>query len=148
MGDPYRFGVRDCVVGVTASSALSAARHAAESRMVDSCVVSRNSATAGLDADGMPIAGSPTPVYSGRCFLLEARVQNPNPSDVAGDFPVTEALTLKVPALAAQLLVGDVVVMTACPDHPRDVGARLRVSSINPGTQRKSQNCQVEVIAG
>jgi hypothetical protein len=53
-----------------------------------------------------------------------------------------------LPANAGDVRVQDVVTITAAPDHVRDVGRRLRVSSINTGTQLKQQRCQVEVITG
>jgi hypothetical protein len=88
------------------------------------------------------------PCIRGSVSWTEGQIQNPNPHETAGDFPVVSHFTLKLPVSAGPAVVDDVVVMTSCPDHPRDVGVRLRVSSINPGTQKKTQNCQVEVISG
>jgi hypothetical protein len=116
--------------------------------MVDACTIARNVSTDVLDANGFPTVGTVAAVYSGKCFLDEGQIQNPNPQETAGDYPVVSHFTLKLPVSAGPAVVDDVVVMTACPDHPRDVGVRFRVSSINPGTQKKTQNCQVEVISG
>lgn len=135
---------------MSAESALATARGRALTRMVDSCTVSR---PGGLTGPVDPSTGLQTPsadslVYSGGCFFEVTRVQNPSASNVAGDFPITEVLTLMLPANAGDVHVQDVVQVTAAPDHPRDVGRRLRVSSINTGTQLKQQRCQVEVITG
>jgi hypothetical protein len=130
---------------------LAEARAAAELRMTDSCAITRNVSTDVLDADGFPAAGSSVAVYSGMCLLDDGQVQNPNPRDIAGDSPVVPHFTLVLPVTAGGstgVVVGDVVVMTACPDHPRNAGIRLRVSSANPATQKKAQTCQVDWISG
>jgi hypothetical protein len=135
---------------MSADSALAIARGRALTRMVDRCTITRPGALSGpVDpVTGLQTGGSSSAVYSGACFFEVTRVQNPTASDVAGDFPVSEVLTLMLPANAGDVRVQDVVTITAAPDHVRDVGRRLRVSSINTGTQLKQQRCQVEVITG
>jgi hypothetical protein len=120
--------------------------------MVDSCTISRPGTSTGLvdPVTGLqPVIGGGL-VYSGPCFILEKRVQNPSARGVAGDAPFSEVATLDIPHITtgATVEVKDVVVLTAAPDHPGDVGRRFRITYVNPGTQLKAQQCQMEVITG
>lgn len=135
---------------MSAVTALVAARVAAESRMVDSCVITRPGLSSGpVDpATGRRIAAVSSDVYAGQCNVEELRVQNPSPSGVAADFPVSMTATLRVPAMGPSIQVQDVVVLTAAPDHPQDVGLRFRVTSFNPKTQAKARMFQMQSVVG
>jgi hypothetical protein len=137
---------------VSARSALIVARARALSRMVDQCTISRPGVSSGpVDpVTGLQAVSGGTSIHSGRCFILEKRVQNPTARGVAGDAPFVEVATLEIPHITSglRLEVKDIVVITAAPDHPGDVGRRFRITYVNPGTQLKAQQCQMEVITG
>jgi hypothetical protein len=117
--------------------------------MTDTCSIVRNF-PGGLDSNGFPVVGPSSAVYSGKCFLQEKRLQNTSPGNVAADYVLTETFTLKRPATAAPVSVGDVVTMTGSGDSARGwiVGFRLRVTALNPATQKKTLDAQVEAIVG
>jgi hypothetical protein len=129
---------------------MTLARQRALGRMTDSVTITHPGVLSGpVDpVTGLQTGSAGTVVYSGVCYFEVTRIQNPHPAALAGDFPVTEVLSLMLPANAGAINVQDIVIITDAPDHPRDVGRRLRVSSINTGTQLKQQRCQVEVITG
>lgn len=137
---------------MTLPYALQFARTAAESLMTDRGTVTRDSVSAkqlidpltGLYTSNLP----PTVIYSGPCFVLERRVQNPSSRSDAGDFPYTETASLLLPAHAALVLVQDIFTIDWAPDHPQDVGLRFRITFFNPGTQIKARKCQMEAITG
>lgn len=135
---------------MSASSALVVARARAQSRMVDSCTITRGSAETGMrdPVTGLRTPGSTTTIYSDICNVAELRVQNPSPTGVAADFPVSMVATLRLPALGPQIHVQDVVVLDAAPDHPQDVGMRFRITSFNPKTQAKARVFQMQSVIG
>ena len=133
---------------MSADSALMVARARALSRMVDTCAITRPGSGGTYDPVTDTYSGSTTPVYSGACFVQERRIQNPEASSGGGDFPVAEALTLKLPSDSPACQVADIVVISAAPDHPNDVGRRYRITSVNPATQKKSRDYQMSTVIG
>lgn len=129
---------------------LVVARARAETRMVDRCSVTRPGVQS---ADRDPVTGAmipagEIPVYSGACAFSELRVQNPTPTSVAGDFPVSMIVTLSLPAMGPLVQLQDLVAVTSAPDHPQDVGLRFRVTSFNPKSQAKSRMFQMQAVIG
>ena len=91
---------------------------------------------------------SMTLVWSGPCFLLDKRIQNPSARAVAEDYPFSEVASLLMPSDTPQVRVQDIFVLDSAPDHPQDVGTRFRITFFKPGTQLKARECQMETITG
>lgn len=129
---------------------LAVARMRAETRMVDTVMITRTGAAGVFDNSlgTMGAGAAATKVYSGPCFLSEKRVQNPKARPIAGDFPFEEVATLHLPAASPQILPMDVATMLAAPDHPQDTGRRFRVISFDPSTQAKERRFQMSAIIG
>ena len=118
--------------------------------MPDTCTVTRPGVQS-TDRDPvtgamMPVAD--TPVYSGKCAVEELRVQNPSPTSVASDFPVSMIATLKLPAMGPLVVIGDRVTLFTAPDHPQDAGLVFRVTSFNPKSQAKARLFQMQSVIG
>jgi hypothetical protein len=129
---------------------LARARQFAVDVMPDACTIARPGTLTGAvnPATGLQSASSDTQIYSGPCYLSSNRVSNPRPSNVASDFPIAEAFTLRLPSKSGDIRVQDVVVLTAAPDHPQDVGRRMKINSVDIASHIKQQRFQVEVITG
>lgn len=133
--------------------ALWFARDAAERMMTDVGVVTRSAVpTASTIVDPLtgltPASGPPVVIYTGKCFLVERRIQNPTARAVAADYPYVETVTLMLPSNTPAIRVQDIFTLTAAPDHPQDVGLRFRITFFNPGTHSKVRKCQMEGITG
>lgn len=118
--------------------------------MTDSCTVTRPS-TAAAPVDpvtGVPSFTAAAPIYSGVCRLKTNRIANPDPNQLAGDFPLTNDATFSAPSGAAQFRNLDIVVITASQLEPWNVGKRFRITSPQVGSQKSADRWQAEVITG
>lgn len=138
---------------MSAASILAVARARALTRMVDRCTITRPGySSAKLDPlTGLTPVVAGTPVYpeeglDGPCAIEVLRVQNPTASSVGGDFPVSMVSTLSLPAMGPRVVVGDVVLITAAPDHPQDIGLKFRITAFNPKTQAKARLFQMQTV--
>ena len=124
-------------------SALSSGRRMAESRMSDSCTVSRGPAEV---LDPVTDAWVPNPaalVYSGKC-----RVKHPTTAgrdvDAGSQLLVVGELELHVPVGSAVFAPDDVVTITACPTRPDQVGRKFTVVSRFDGSQTTALRFRIE----
>jgi hypothetical protein len=127
---------------------LATSQAIAESRMSDTCLVTRAVPGSGsLDpVTGLPTASARTTVYSGPCRLrtggtVSAGAQRQS----AGDVVTQVASVLSVPVDAARLLVEDRVVFTASSD-PSLPALTFVVSGLVPGSQMTAQRVQVTAV--
>ena len=120
----------------------------AESRMRDTCVVTRAVDGSGdLDpVTGLPAAGARSSVYEGPCRVhtggaVSAGAQRQSGADVV----VQVSSILHVPVRAPRLLVNDAVTVTAS-ENPSLPSLSFVVSGVIPGSQMTAQRVQITAV--
>lgn len=116
--------------------------------MEDACTVSRPGSRTGTDpATGKDVLSPATQMYAGRC-----RVQLPGSQErleQAGDRAWTvQRLTLSLPMSAADVAVGDVVLVTAATLDAGIVGRRYRVVQSFAKTHATARRLSCEEVTG
>lgn len=135
------------------SDVLNEFRAEAESLMTDACVVSREGAPdpgAVIDPDTgkFPDVAFGT-VYSGKCSTnVQGAVTSGRARQSAGDEVFVLRTTLKVPAVAPRLLIGDRVLFTASEFNPTLVGVVFTVTGLLPGSHHTSQQVAMQSVVG
>jgi len=129
---------------VSAADAIWAGRQAAESLMVDVCVVDRQS---GESTDYQ--TGNVTPtyslVYSGPCKVQATISQSKNPEAGEHQFTVQE-YRVDVPVAAGPLGVGDRVTVTSAANDLFLDGRVYRVVELFHKSFATAQRCRVEEV--
>lgn len=133
------------------SDVLDGFRAEAESLMTDSCRVEREGPPdPGAVID--PTTGKFPDVPFGLVYLGVAQVQLQGTVLAgrarlsAGDEVTLLRSTLKVPALAARLLVNDRVTVTASTYNPALVGVVFTVTGLLPGSHQTSQKVSIQSV--
>jgi hypothetical protein len=133
------------------SDVLDGFRAEAESLMTDSCRVEREGPpdpgavidpVTGLFPDvpfGLVYSGAAQVQLQGTVLAGRARLS-------AGDEVTLLRSTLKVPALAARLLVNDRVTVTASTYNPALVGVVFTVTGLLPGSHQTSQKVSIQSV--
>lgn len=130
------------------TAALSTLQAEAESRMSDTCRITRSS-LAGEDLDPvtwLPVAGARSVVYTGPCRLRTGgSVSAGSQRQSAGDTVTQVASVLSVPSSAGRVKVDDVVEMLSSvnPSLPQVL---FTVSGLIPGSQMTAQRVQVTAV--
>ena len=127
-------------------SVLDMGRHMAESRMLDSCKITRVSGSE-LDEDTGEHVPVVVTVYEGRC-----RIKHPTTgataADAAGQLIVVSALELHLPVTAVGVEPQDVVEVTASATRPEQVGRRFTVHGAFDGSGTTALRYRVGVADG
>jgi hypothetical protein len=133
------------------SDVLDSFRAEAESLMTDGCRVEREGPPdPGAVID--PVTGKFPDVPFGLVYLGAAQVQLQGTVLAgrarlsAGDEVTLLRSTLKVPALAARLLVNDRVTVTASTYNPALVGVVFMVTGLLPGSHQTSQKVSIQSV--
>lgn len=130
------------------TGALSRLQSVAESRMTDTCRVTRGSASEGdLDpVTGVPTAGARSTVYEGVCRVRTGgSVSAGSQRESAGDVVVQVASVLHLPIAAPRVIVDDhVEVLTSV--NPSLPALAFTVSGLIPGSQMTAQRVQVTAV--
>lgn len=125
---------------------LGMGRRMAESRMLDSCTVSRPGPKV-WDEDAGGYTQTPVVVFSGLC-----RVKHPTTSgkgaDAGSQLVVVSQVEVHLPLAAVGVMTGDMVKITACPMRPEQVGREFTVGSPFDGSQTTALRYRVEVADG
>lgn len=127
---------------------LDGARAAAEGVMADSCRIERDplgSADSALDPDTLRLtapAGQPAVVYEGRCIVSTPRARE-SEQDRGGAGTTRRRLSVRVPASAAVVEVGDSVTVTA--GDPALLGLPMRVVDVGRATYLVTRALTVEM---
>lgn len=129
------------------TAALATLQGEAESRMTDTCRITRAVASTG-DVDpvtGLPTAGTRTTVYTGVCRVRTGgSVSAGSQRQVAGDTVTAVSSLLHLPIGAPQVKVNDrVEILTSV--NPTMVGL-FTVSGLVPGSQMTAQRVQVTAV--
>lgn len=134
---------------MTLAGILAGGQAAAESLMTDTCVVTRGAPSSGsLDpVTGLPVAGTPTTVYTGKCRLTAPRetVTAGSQRPSAGDVAVTATSTLSIPISAARLRIDDRVTITASV-NPSLGATSFTVSKLLSGSHMTAQRVSVTAV--
>lgn len=124
-------------------SALSSGRRMAESRMTDSCTVSRGPAEVLNTVTDTWVPNPASSVYSGKC-----RIKHPTTAgkdvDAGSQLLVVGELELHVPVGSAVFAPDDVVTITACPTRPDQVGRKFTVVAPFDGSQTTALRFRIE----
>lgn len=126
---------------------LEAGREAAEALMVDACSIVRPaSGTQTYDPDTDTFTEPETStVYTGSCRV---RLNQAGTEVSAGDDTLTQSgYIVSVPASTTTLVIGDVVVISSAASDASLVGMRLRVASIERGTNVTARRLMCEVLS-
>lgn len=119
---------------MTAASAVLDGRRAAESLMVDTCIISRGPGVPVIDPDsGAVTEGSGTTVYEGKCKVQSKDSATASP-DGGGNSFVVVSRQVHIPVNAAEVRDGDVVTLTGSLLNAFTVGKRYRVEGFTPDT--------------
>ena len=109
-------------------------RSAAESLMVDSCIITRGPGEPVIDPDtGAVTDGAGETVYEGKCKVQSKDSATASP-DAGGNSFVVVSRQVHIPANAADVKDGDVVTVTASLLNAFTVGKRYRVEGFTPDT--------------
>lgn len=136
------------MVSVIGQQTLGRLQRYAESRMRDTCVVSRAVDGSGdLDSvTGLPAAGSRSTVYSGPCRVHTGGAVSAGAQRQSGaDTVVQVSSILHVPVGAPRVQVNDVVRVTAS-ENPALPSMTFVVSGVIPGSQMTAQRVQVTTV--
>ncbi len=125
---------------------LDLGRRMAESRMLDTCKVTRVTRGAFNEATGKHSVTT-TDVYTGPC-----RVKHPTtaakPADAGSQLVVVSGLELHLPLTGSGVRAGDVVEITASQTRAEEVGRKFTVVAPFDGTQTTALRFRVEVADG
>lgn len=129
------------------ASVLARGRAAAEEGMVDTCTVTRITAT-GTDQDTGVQTTSTAGVYSGRCRVQQRVPGGARPADVGEAFQLMLRLEVQVPVSAATagIRVGDLVTITASVNDPDLTGRVLRVRELAHKSEATARRLGVEEV--
>jgi hypothetical protein len=109
-------------------------RRAAESLMVDECVIRRGEGEAVLDEEtGAVTEGHGVTVYSGKCKVQSKDSATSSP-DAGGHSFTVVSRQVHIPANAADIRDDDVVEITASLLNSFTIGKRYRVEGFTPDT--------------
>lgn len=125
---------------------LSMGRRMAESRMTDSCAVTRAGSPVFNETTG-EYTSTAASVYSGKC-----RIKHPTTAgrdvDAGSQLLAVGELELHVPVGSAVFAPDDVVTISACPTRPDQVGRKFTVVSRFDGSQTTALRYRVEAADG
>ena len=132
-------------LGADMIGALGEFRAAAESRMVDECVIRRPGATV-TDPETGDVTSEPgAEVYAGKCEVQTRDTMAASPEAGEHTFTVV-ARVVKIPANAADVRDGDVVKLTASRLNSFTVGKEYRVDGFTPDTFETAARLPVKEI--
>ena len=119
---------------MSAESALLDGRRAAESLMVDACVIRRGPGEPVIDENtGAVTDGAGETVYAGKCKVQSKDAATASP-DAGGHSFVTVSRQVHIPANAADIRDDDVVEITESKLNEFAVGDKYRVEGFTPDT--------------
>lgn len=126
---------------------LLMARREAERDMRDKCKVTRESQGTVLNEVTGEYQTIVSTIYEGKSRLKSPRAAAKQ-ADAGSQLLIATSTEIQLPAQSDDLLVGDVVEMTACPDRPNQIGRKFTVMGPFDGTQTTSLRYRVEVFDG
>lgn len=126
-----------------ADAALAAGRIAAESLMVDTCIIDRPGEPV-TDDDGV-VSPSYTPVYSGPCKVQQTLAQSSSPEAGGAVFTVQGA-RVDLPVGVGPVATGDRVRMVTAASNPDLVGNVYRLVELFEKSWQTAQRTRVEEL--
>ena len=133
-------------LGYDIAQALPGLRAEAESRMTDSCAVTRPGPPVWNEATG-EYTSTVVSVYSGKC-----RVKSPSMAgrdvDAGSRLVVVSQTEVHLPLSAVGVRAGDVVKVTACPTRPDQVGREFVLDAPFDGSQTTALRFRVSIADG
>jgi hypothetical protein len=135
------------MAAATAAAAVATGRRAAESLMVDTCVIRRTTSESTDRLTGHTLAITSV-VYNGRCRIQQRVVPNQE-TELADAEVVVVARDLQLPvATSVGVRAGDEVEMTACVHDEDLVGRRFRIRGEHTKTHATARRLAVEEVTG
>lgn len=131
---------------MSAQAATIAGRTAAESLMVDTCLIEHRTGTSALDETTGRYTDTWTTVYSGKC-RIQARDVIRTPTAESGERLVTlKVLTCSVPMSVTGVKVDDRVTVTASALDPDLTNRAFRVADLFHKTHATARRLAIEEI--
>lgn len=133
-------------LGYDIAQALPGLRVEAESRMTDSCLITRPGDRV-FDEDAGEWASEPATVYAGKC-RLKPPTTGAVDGDAAGRLVVVSSLALHLPVSAGEVLPGDMVEVVGSETRPAQIGRMFSVAAPFDGSQTTALRYRVEAADG
>lgn len=127
-------------------SALTMGRRMAESRMTDSCKVTRKGERVWDEGAGEYV-DSPVVIYLGRCRLKHSTAAGSD-SSAGSQLVVVSQPEVHLPVSAVGVAPGDEVLMTSSPTRPDLVGRKFVVEGPFDGSQTTALRYRIGVSDG
>lgn len=132
-------------LGADMIGALGELRAAAESRMVDGCVINRPGGTVTDPDTGDVTSEVGAEVYAGKCEVQTRDTMAASPEAGEHTFTVVSRV-VKIPVNAADVKDGDVVTLTATRLNAFTVGKQYRVDGFTPDSLETAARLPVKEI--
>lgn len=129
---------------IGAETALAAGRVAAESLMVDACIIDRPGEPV-TDPETGVVSPAHSLVYVGPCKVQQTLAQSSSPEAGGAVFTVQGA-RLDIPVGVGPVAVGDRVRMTAAVSNPDLVGNQYRLVELFEKSWQTAQRVRVEEL--
>ena len=126
------------------SAALPSLQVAAESLMVDACIIERPGEPV-TDPETGVVSPSHTLVYEGRCKLQQTLAQSSS-REAGGAVYTTQDTRLDIPVGVGPVRVGDWVTMVSGAHNPDIAGTRFRVMGPFEKSWQTAQRLRVEEL--
>lgn len=131
---------------MTAYTAMSRGRLAAEALMVDACTITRTTGTPTTDPETGASSSTTSTVYSGKCRFQQAAAgasgQNVGEANI-----YQVAHLVQLPMSVAGVRVEDIVTATASID-PDLVGRKFWIRAVAEGTHKTARRLPIELVTG
>lgn len=126
-------------------AALARARAFAEQGMVDTCVITRSTATF-TNPDTAEQAYETTTIYTGRCRIQQRTSADARPADVGEAHDLMLRLELQIPMTVTGVQVADSVTVTASAHDPDLAGRTFRIRELAHKTHATARRIGIEEV--